>query len=186
MAGQGLSAGPGALLLAAFLYYAGGGAALAAFFTAMLAHELGHLAAMVLTGADVDRVRLTAAGPILEYHGVLSLRQEMGVAAAGPAAGLVFASSCAVLNTPYFRYAGLIALLSSAFNLLPALPLDGGRLALAALRMGLPEADALRILRVSGLACGLCAAVTGAFLRSIWAVGVGIWLAVLAVRDDLR
>ena len=141
---------------------------------------------MLLAGADVDRLRITGTGPVIEYHGGLSPRQEMGIAAAGPASGLLFASVCAALGTPYFRYAGLVALLSSAFNLLPALPLDGGHLALAALRTSLPETDARRILRISGIVCGLCAAVTGAFLRSVWAFGVGIWLAVLAVREDLR
>ncbi len=186
MADRGLTAAPGALLLAAFLYYAGGGPALAAFFTATLAHELGHLLALVLAGARLDGVELTAAGPVIRYGGCLTPRQEMGVAAAGPAGGLLFAALCFWLDTAYFRYAGLVALLASAFNLLPALPLDGGRLAYALFCERFPAETARRLLLVCGIACGLCAAVTGLFAGSLWAFGVGSWLAVLAVRADLR
>lgn len=186
MAGHRVTVSPGFALLAAFLYYIGGGAALTAFLTAALAHELGHLTAMLLTGASVRRVRVTAAGPVIEYGGDLTPRQEAGIVAAGPAAGLFFAFLCFVTDTPYFCYAGAIALLASAFNLLPCLPMDGGRLALYLLRSVLPEEAAQRVMRVLGTLCAAGVAATGVMTCSPAAAAAGIWMAVLANFPELR
>lgn len=176
-----LTVGPGALLLAAYLYFIGGGEALTAFFTAALAHELGHLLALYLAGAEVRRLRFTAAGPVLEYAGMLSRGREALVVAAGPAAGILFAAGCFLAGTPYFIFAGLIALLGSMFNLLPVYPLDGGRLARLFLEASVPEAAAAT-LRISG---GLCAAGISA-LGFVWRApalaAAGIFLLANAVR----
>ena len=186
MADTKVGVGPGFLLLAAFLYYVGGGAAAAAFFTAALAHELGHLAAMAAVGARVTSVRLTASGPVIRYAGELTARQELAVVAAGPVAGLLFAVICFLADTPYYYYAGLIAALAAAFNLLPALPLDGGRLAYLLLECYVSKKTAAIFLRVSGSLCGAAVAGTGIYLRSWSACAMGIWLAVLANCPKLR
>ena len=78
-----MNVGPGALLLAAWLYLVGGGAALTAFFTAVLAHELGHLLAILAAGARITRLRFTAMGPLIEYSGAITTGQEAMIAAAG-------------------------------------------------------------------------------------------------------
>ena len=128
MDGLALTVSPGFLLLAAALYFAGGMGALAAFLAAALAHELGHLAAMFLAGAAVRGIRVTACGPVIDYGGDLTRREEMGIVAAGPLAGLFFAVLCFITDIPFLIYTGAIALLATMFNLLPVLPLDGGRL----------------------------------------------------------
>ena len=181
-----MSVSPGFVLLAAFLYYCGGRAAVTALFTAALAHELGHLAVIAMTGAEVRGVRLGAAGAVIELGGRLTHRQEMAVAAAGPLAGIVFSVFCIIADTPYFRYAGLISLLASAFNLLPVYPMDGGRLALLLLCGVMPLDTAERILRGIGTTCALCVTVTGVFLRSFPAAAAGIWMTVLANAPGLR
>ncbi len=186
MAGLGLSVGPGFLLLAAFLYYEGGWAAVTAFCTAALSHELGHLAAMTMTGASVRSVKLTAAGPVIELCGDMTPRQELGITAAGPLAGILFSLLCLSSGSLYFRYTGLIALLASAFNLLPVLPLDGGRLATAALRSVMPEKTASHVLRALGSLLGFGVTVTGLRAGSVCSAAVGIWLAVLANVPELR
>ena len=60
-AGLGLTVHPAFLLLAAALYYLGGGPAVTALFTAALAHELGHLAALLWTGTGIRGLRLTVS-----------------------------------------------------------------------------------------------------------------------------
>lgn len=186
MGGLGLTVTPAFLLLAAALYFAGGGAAITAFFTAALAHELGHLAALTVAGASVRRVRITATGPVIEYAGAVDGRQEAGIVAAGPLAGLLFAGGCFLVGTPYFRFVGAVALLSSAFNLLPVMPMDGGRLALFALETVFSEHTASVILRVLGTLCALGVTVTGVTIRSPAAAAAGIWMAVLANCPELR
>ena len=186
MAGLGLSISPGFLLIAAFLYFAGGWTAVTAFFSAMLAHELGHLAAMTLTGAEVCRIRFGAAGPVIEFAGDLSRRQEMAVTTAGPLAGIVFAVACFVADTPYFCYAGLISLFAAAFNLLPVYPMDGGRFSYLLLCGCMSAPTAERLLRVMGTICGVCVVVSGVFLRSAAAAAAGIWMTALANVPELR
>ena len=94
MAGLALTVSPGFVLLAAALYFLGGTGALAAFLAAALAHELGHLTGMFLTGASVRGIRITACGPVIEYSGALTAREEIGIVAAGPLAGVLFAALC--------------------------------------------------------------------------------------------
>lgn len=182
MASLELTAGPGAWLLAAYLYFIGGGAALAAFFTAALAHELGHLLAMQLAGAQVRRVRLTAAGPVLEYAGALTPGREAAIVAAGPAGGFLFAAGCFLAGTPYFRYAGLVAVLGSAFNLLPAYPMDGGRLARLFLEGALSPEAARRASLAFGCASGLGVGALG----FVWRAPVITAFGVLIIANSLK
>lgn len=186
MAGLELTVSPGFLLLAASLYYLGGGGALTAFLTAALAHELGHLTALWLAGAELRRIRVTHCGPVIEYRGALSRRQEMGILAAGPVGGLLFAVFALWMDTDYFAYAGAIALLSTAFNLLPVMPMDGGRLLKCLLEENLSPVWTERILRLCGNICSLGVFLTGSVAGLPAAAAVGIWMAVLANVPDLR
>lgn len=186
MAGLELTVSPGFLLLAASVYFAGGLGALAAFGAAALAHELGHLTAMFLTGASIRGVRVTACGPVIEYGGDLDRRQEMGILAAGPVAGVFFAVLCFITDIPFLCYTGAIALLAAMFNLLPVLPMDGGRLAQYALEAVMPERTAAIVLRVTGTLCALGVLATGVCIRSIAAAAAGIWMGMLANFPDLR
>lgn len=186
MAGLVTTVSPGFLLLAASLYFLGGGGALTAFLSAALAHELGHLLMMALLGATVCGVRLTASGPVIEYRGELTPRQEMGILAAGPAAGLLFACGCFLAGTAYFQYAGAIALLATLFNLLPVVPMDGGRLLQLLLEEAMPEKGAAVVLCICGSLCAVGVILTGVYIRSIAAAAIGIWMALLANVPDLR
>ncbi len=186
MAGLELTVSPGFLLLAASVYFAGGLGALAAFFAAALAHELGHLAAMLLADVSIRGLRITACGPVIEYSGDITVREEMGILAAGPIAGVFFAVLCFATEIPFLCYTGAIALLAAMFNLLPVLPMDGGRLARYALEAVMPERAAAVLLRVAGSICALGVTATGIYIRSAAAAAAGIWMGVLANFPQMR
>lgn len=94
-----------------------------AFFGSILAHELGHLAALKAAGVRIHRLRLTASGASIRTE-PMSYRQELLTAAAGPAVNVLL--SCFFLHR--VPAAALINLALLTYNLLPFYPLDGGRI----------------------------------------------------------
>lgn len=126
-------------------------AEMAALFFIVLLHELAHLLAALRFGWKVREVKLLPFGGVVETEeaGTVPVREEAIVAAAGPlynallsliAWGLAETGLIDRLwGVDFARASGLIAL----FNLLPILPLDGGRLLQCWLSLRLPYHRAL-------------------------------------------
>ena len=153
-----ISAG-GALLLAA-LYFFLPPAELAALLLAAAAHEAGHILALRLCGARVISLRVTATGAVIERSAAGERGAEALCALAGPAAGLLYALAAARLGGETLTLSAGASAALSAFNALPARPLDGWR-ALEAVA-GAPAAHAVSLLCASSaLLCGLVLALGG-------------------------
>lgn len=153
-----LSISPGFLVLLALLCYLDQGVDLLGLgLLACALHELGHWLAICLLGGKITRLRLTAVGAELALDGSrpLSYGQECIAALAGPAASLFTAELAA--REQLFLLAGL-SLGQGLFNLLPILPLDGGR-ALGLLLTSLGEED-----RARKAMCILSAVLSGVLL----------------------
>ena len=127
-----LSVSPWAALCAGLFFYAADGALLRAMLPAVLVHELGHALALRLSGGRIRELRLEPGGFCIRYASRPDRRGEILCAAAGPAAGLLYAPAAACFGPGGELSAG-VSLLLSVFNLLPAPPLDGGRIASALL-----------------------------------------------------
>lgn len=95
-------------------------------------HEGGHLLALRLFGGQAAQLRFRLSGLEIRYRGAgLSYGRETAVALAGPAANLLWAAGISLANrgwqAPMLHLFCGCHLALALFNLLPALPLDGGR-----------------------------------------------------------
>lgn len=108
------------------------------FAVCVLAHELGHTAVSLALKHPVRRVVIFLLGGVSEMEGDPERpRDEFLIAAAGPFVSLLLGGVgwLAWLNLGHNSMPGVLALLLwwsnlivAVFNLLPGLPLDGGRL----------------------------------------------------------
>ncbi|MGN1001309.1 MAG: site-2 protease family protein [Oscillospiraceae bacterium] len=168
----------GAVLLIALAYFFDTSGLLSAFVPAAAVHELGHALALRLCGSRVRRVSLSAFGLEMDYSGRLTGGRELLSIAAGPLAGLLFALAASSVGGTFWPMSGAISFLLSAFNLLPILPLDGGRL-IAALT---GPALARRLSRAAALVLLAAGGVLLAVYRSLSLLVMGLWLAVYNFR----
>ena len=113
------------------------------FFGSLLLHELGHAVQARREGMQVSDITLWLFGGVARFRGEFpSAGAEFRIAVAGPlvTAALACAFLAGAATVPLASPAdgvatwlGFISLLLLAFNLLPAIPLDGGRVLRAAL-----------------------------------------------------
>jgi Zn-dependent protease len=171
----------GALLVAVFTA--------ACFFGTVLVHELAHAAVARLQGMTVFGITLVVFG------GFTSARtEERGpwpaflVAAAGPMAslalGLALRALAEAVDGPLVATAlhevGWVSLVMAVFNVLPGLPLDGGRMVQALVWRATGDNDrATRVAARAGMAIGGLLVASGAWRMLRGSVVEGIWLGII-------
>lgn len=165
------------------------GAVLAIFlFACVLLHELGHSVTAMRYGIKVKDITLTPIGGVAQLTRMPeNPKQELVITAAGPAVNFVIAALLlpVVLTLSGFHTGleswlflfgislkGMVTYLCIAnlalglFNLLPAFPLDGGRILRATLSLWLGEGRATRIAvgvgQVLAIGLGLYGLMSGA------------------------
>jgi Zn-dependent protease/predicted transcriptional regulator len=115
----------------------------ALFFLSLLAHEYGHAWRAIREGMEIEGITLWLFGGVAKFKGMFpSAGAEFRIAIAGPLVSLLLgaAFTLAAWLAPLPDYVdgvcawlGYINLSLLVFNLLPALPLDGGRVLRSAL-----------------------------------------------------
>ena len=134
---------------------------LVAIFLCVILHELGHALTGQMFGVQTRDITLYPIGGVAMLEGRPTAKQELWIALAGPAVnifialclmGVVFVKhghipqSQMELSKDSFLSLLMAANLSLAvFNLIPAFPMDGGRILRAVLAMRMPEMQATRI-----------------------------------------
>jgi Zn-dependent protease/predicted transcriptional regulator len=113
------------------------------FFASIVLHELGHALQARRDGMQIDGITLWLFGGVARFTGRFpSAGAEFRIAVAGPLVslalggaflGISFVPGLGAATESVAFYLGYVNLLLLAFNLLPALPLDGGRMLRAAL-----------------------------------------------------
>ncbi|MFF0341461.1 site-2 protease family protein [Kribbella sp. NPDC004875] len=171
----------------------------------LLLHELAHSVVALRAGIPVQRITLWMLGGVSVLGGEpASPRTAFWVSASGPLTSLglglgsgVLALLLNIAGAPQLLAAtlvwlGVMNVFLAVFNLLPGLPLDGGRILRAALwwRTGDPNQAALsagragRVIGVVIAAIGLAEWVTGRY-TGLWLVMIG-YLIVTSVAAESR
>jgi Zn-dependent protease len=158
------------------------------FFTSLLLHELGHAFQAQREGMEIEGITLWLFGGVARFRGMFpSAGAEFRIAIAGPlvslALGVLFVAATALIAMSdvvdgVAAWLGYINLMLLVFNLLPALPLDGGRVLRSALWGAKRDfASATRIAAAIGRGFGYVFIAAGVALF-FWADDVGgLWLA---------
>ncbi len=100
---------------------------LLSLLSAVVFHELGHVLALLCCGGHIRGAALELGGLRLEAGLPAEGWKEALCALAGPGAGLLWSVLAAGAGGERWIYAAGLSALLSLFNLLPCLPLDGGR-----------------------------------------------------------
>ncbi|MEM8800951.1 MAG: site-2 protease family protein [Pseudomonadota bacterium] len=193
--------------LSTLQYVTLGFVAMLLFFVSLLLHELAHALIAKSFGLKVPRITLFLFGGVAELGDEPDTAgHEFWIAIAGPAMSLALASAFWVssgivllisadlskLHT-VLTYLATINLVLAVFNMLPAFPLDGGRVLRAAIwsRTG----DILKATKTSTkfgeylgfglIALGLLALFQGVSLGGAWQIMIGLFI-VVAAKSSLE
>jgi len=187
-------------------YWAAGLIASLFFFGSLLAHELSHAVVAEHHGIGVDSITLWLFGGVAQLQGeALTPGVDFRIAAAGPATSLLLAGAIGGLEAVAVSagvHGLLVGILSwlwrinfllAVFNLIPAAPLDGGRILRAGLWAWNHDHDRSSILAArAGRAFGYLLMAAGAVLIftpvgifGLWPIGLG-WFLVSAARAEER
>ena len=191
------------LLLAWFgvIYYAEGGpAALFAglsfiilLFVCVILHEFGHALAARAYGINTPDITLLPIGGIARLERMPDKPwQELVVALAGPAVNVVIAFGLYVVIGRFFGLGDLAQLASGGgnllthllainvilvvFNLLPAFPMDGGRVLRSLLAMRMKHARATQIAAVVGQGVAVLFGLLGLFGGSPFLLFIAVFV----------
>jgi len=179
------------------VYWAMGVAGALAFFVSVLLHELAHAVVAKTYGVEVRAITLFIFGGLAEMPAEPPTPQaELVIAAAGPAASFGLALACGALvligsiagwSKEAGSVLGYLAFLNGTlalFNLVPALPLDGGRILRAILwgwRGNLRWATRVPSAIGSGfglllIGLGVVSLASGSFIAGFWLFLIGLFL----------
>ncbi|MFI6820609.1 site-2 protease family protein [Micromonospora sp. NPDC050187] len=186
-------------------YVLAGLAAAVVFFVGLLAHEVAHAVVARRNGLGVEGITLWLFGGVSELKGEApNPGAELRIAGIGPLVSLVigvlFGGVAVVLALAGVRglpvgalsWLAGINLLLAIFNVLPAAPLDGGRLLRAAVwkatgdptRASVVAARAGWVLGVLLIGLGLWQFLVGAGIGGLWLVLIGWFLIGAATMEE--
>jgi Zn-dependent protease len=173
------------------------------FFASILLHELGHALQARRDGMEIDGITLWLFGGVARFAGMFpSAGAEFRIAVAGPLVSLALAGG--MLGATWLpglpeqadgvlAWLGIINAALLIFNLIPALPLDGGRMLRAALWAWKGDlqsstrlaAGAGRVLAVGMIGLGIAMAVLGQGVDGVWLALIG-WFVLQAAGAEAQ
>jgi PDZ domain-containing secreted protein/Zn-dependent protease len=165
------------------------------FFVSIVLHELGHAFRALKEGMKIEGITLWLFGGVARFLGMFpSAGAELRIAVAGPLVSVALAVLFGLLVTAgqplglpvpvrgVLEYLAAINVLVVIFNLVPALPLDGGRILRSLLwkrRGDFPSAT--RTAATLGQAFGFALGAYGVYAISQRQMATGVWVALVGV-----
>jgi Zn-dependent protease len=157
------------------------------FFASVLLHELGHAWQARRDGLEIDGITLWLFGGVAQFKGAFpNPGAEFRIAIAGPLVTVILSGGFALLALAGLPSAvdgvaawlGYINLTLLVFNLIPALPLDGGRVLRAALWRARGDLGwATRVAADVGMGFGYLFIALGVLMFIVEGSFSGAWLA---------
>ncbi|MDP4180783.1 MAG: site-2 protease family protein [Bacillota bacterium] len=102
----------------------------------MVVHEAGHVLAAIRYGNDIQKIRFMPFGLKADITGQMYKREKIVIYLCGPLINIFLFSISILINSAFLKNQNNILIFFtylniylSIFNLLPVLPLDGGRIA---------------------------------------------------------
>jgi Zn-dependent protease/CBS domain-containing protein len=160
------------------------------FFASIVLHEYGHALQAKREGMEIDGITLWLFGGVAKFRGMFpSAGAEFRIAVAGPLVSLVLGGLFVVVAwlaglpetvDAVSAWLGYINLTLLVFNLIPALPLDGGRVLRSALWAAKGDfAWATRVSAAIGRGFGYLFIAGGVAMLIFQGAFSGAWLAFL-------
>jgi Zn-dependent protease/CBS domain-containing protein len=185
---------PAALATPAYLPWVVGTAAAIGLFAGVVLHELGHSVVAMRFGLPIDSITLWIFGGIAKLTGMPEdWRREFAIAIAGPIVSVALGGVCGVAylavpdSVPAVRFVvGYLAVMNVAlavFNLLPAFPMDGGRVLRALLSRTRPYARATKIAADVGKGFALLMGLVGLLNFNIILIGIAFFVYIGAANE---
>lgn len=185
-------------------YVIAGLVAALAFLASLLAHELAHAVVARRAGVEVEGITLWMLGGMARMRGEApDPRADLRIAGVGPLVSLVLGVAFGAvawlievagadgLVSAVFGWLALINVVLAVFNLVPAAPLDGGRLLRAILwrrtgdrsQAALTAAEAGRRFGFLLIAVGLVLVVLTPGIDGLWLALLGWFISTAAVAE---
>lgn len=179
-------------IMLVFLCIGGAHTLVFAFFTVLLLHEAAHCLCAFYLHIPVAQIELTPFGGSMEIHQVDALPPGKAflLSCAGPLCNAFFLAVSLLIAWRYALYSDMLIyfiqgnLFMLLLNLLPVLPLDGGRMLLALLTKWFDRARTLRILLTLSRLLSVFLIVSGFIFMHFSLVTLGCYLLYAAAIEE--
>jgi Zn-dependent protease/CBS domain-containing protein len=162
-------------------------------FVSVLLHELGHAVVAMAEGVEVRQITLWILGGLAMLKGITKdPKAEAKIALAGPAVSLAIGAVplavFAVIDLgPYITfpllYLGYLNVVLAVFNMLPAFPLDGGRVLRAVLGFRMSFAKATNIASNVGKGMAVLLGLVGLFVGDFLLIFIALFVYMAASQE---
>ena len=181
------------LITSGFMPYILGAVVSCGLFFGVLVHELAHSLVARSKGIGINSITLMIFGGIATMEeGIPDPKVELPMALVGPIASLLFGLLCGVLvyfvpslvPDParagalifLFGYLGVLNIILCFFNLIPAFPMDGGRVLRAWLAKRMPLYKATKIAADIGKGFAIIFGIIGLFAFSPFLILIALFI----------